>query len=338
MVSDALPPESKKRRHASKFKPAEVFPSSASDMPASSFTSLATDVAPTELNATIESIEYDYSAPGTTDVTPFDSTIAVGKSPTSSMRQKITTTFKSVEYESFVPCPSTERPEIISRTLSKSPTGSIVKRFNTTIKSVEYESYVQNPSPEKPSYNPKGKPKYEAIESCSSAERNYYDSEVLDDVPTDTGDAMNLKQRHTAKFKNKNKYKSYDSRLSCPKSKDNERLAIEKKKIDSKSKSGKYKPHGSSGSRPVISIITSGKSTEDKINSIKFKSSVTVLPSVVTTDASFSEVDYVVNYGSKSDMEDKPPYIAASKGNLNVAHFVGQMAAIDSGKLKLTFF
>ncbi|CAH1642541.1 unnamed protein product [Spodoptera littoralis] len=64
-------------------------------------------------------------------------------------------------------------------------------------------------------------------------------------------------------------------------------------------------------------------STNKDSNTLKFKSSVTVLPSTVT-DTSYSEVDYVVNYTSKSDVTEKEPFDKAPKVQLHVHRYTSR--------------
>ncbi|XP_063898325.1 probable beta-hexosaminidase fdl [Helicoverpa armigera] len=78
----------------------------------------------------------------------------------------------------------------------------------------------------------------------------------------------------------------------------------------------------------MISEPSAAESMQKKFDALKFKSSITVLPSVVTDadKSSYSELDYVINYGSKSDLSEKEPYDDTSKVVSKVNVFGGPLA------------
>ncbi|KAJ8708129.1 hypothetical protein PYW08_010495 [Mythimna loreyi] len=299
------------------------------------------------ITTTIKSVEYESYMPcSSTDKPPYNAK-TLCKSPTGSMKQKINATFKSVEYESIVPGSVPDRPSYNQKALEKSPRANTKSKLKAQSTRARYESFESCSSGERAFYEMKGsnksptgsfkfrmkpkskaKTKYEYFGSCSSVER-----------PSDCSKALVKSQSRSLEkdlnLKPKAKYKPF---ASSPDGHAGTSKAVYKTPTENqtekntKPKTAKNKSHDTP---PVISIMTAGKSPIDPRfnNSIQFKSSVTVLPSVVTTDASYSDVDYVVNYGSKSDTEDKTPYMATSKGKLNVAHFTGNVPMVESAEL-----
>ncbi|KAJ8705945.1 hypothetical protein PYW07_010722 [Mythimna separata] len=291
-----------------------------------------------KITTTFKSVEYESYMPcSSTDRPPYNAK-TLCKSPTGSMKQTINATYKTVEYESFVPGSAPDRTNN-PKALEKSPKGIIKPNLAQTTKN-RFESFEScssgycgmkgvSKSPTgslKFRMNPKSKAKnkYESFESCSSVERPSDCSKVLDK-------SRSRSLERDLNVKSKAKYKPFTSPDRSPSTSKaaNKTTTENRKDNNAKSKASKHKSNP-----PVISIMTAGKPpTDERFNSIQFKSSVTVLPSVVTTDASYSDVDYGVNDGSKSDMEDKSPFMAISKGKLNFVQFAGNVTMVESAEL-----
>ncbi|KAH9636351.1 hypothetical protein HF086_002585 [Spodoptera exigua] len=114
------------------------------------------------------------------------------------------------------------------------------------------------------------------------------------------------------------------------------------KKLQSESSAPTTSPDKSSFNTVTTANTTIKKDesdlSEDLIkdsNTLKFKSSVTLMPSAIP-DTSYSEVDYVVNYTSKSDVTEKEPFDKAPKVQLHVHRYISRdgNVATDSCEMR----